>query len=77
MVVQVALATTARIGQAVALDSKHRAALRALGDFQSLFTAEPRHRNVRTERGLRDAYRNRAVKIRAAPLKKRMFFHVQ
>src|SRR5258705_10477654 len=77
MVVQIALAAAARIGQPVTLDAEHRATLRALGNLQPLFGVQPWGRQVRAERRLSDAHRNRAIEIGSAPLEERMFLDVQ
>ena len=57
--------------------TENRAALRAFGDFQTLFRCEARNLQFGAKRSLRDAERNRAVEVSAASLKKVVFFHVQ
>src|SRR5207245_7376482 len=74
VVVQVGLAATARISQPLALDAKHRAALRAFGNFQFLFPVQSRHLQLRAEGGLRNADGNRAVQIRTTALEERVLF---
>src|SRR6266403_1782217 len=67
VVVQIAFATPARIGQSLAFDAKHGAALRAFGNLQFFFRVQSRHLQFRTESRLGDAQGNRAIQVRAAP----------
>src|SRR5258708_176430 len=77
VIIQIAFAAATRIGQSMALDAEHRATLRAFGNLQLLFPAQSRHRKFRAERGLRNAHWNRAIKIRAAPLKVGVLLYIQ
>src|SRR6266403_2972773 len=77
VVVQIAFATPARIGQSLAFDAKHGAALRAFGNLQFFFRVQSRHLQFRTESRLGDAQGNRAIQVRAAPFEERMFFDFQ
>ncbi len=77
MVVQVATAAAMRIGKAFALDAEDRTALRALRNLQPLFASKAGHLEFRTERSLRDAQRNCAVEVRAAPLKEGVLLHFE
>src|SRR5690348_8824241 len=77
MIVQVAFAAAARISETLALDAKNGAALGGFRNFELFLTVETRNLQLRAERCLRNAERNRAVKISAAPLEKGMLFHVE
>src|SRR5207248_8517082 len=59
------------------LDTEHRSALRALGNFQALFAVQSGHRQICTKRRLRDAHGNCAIKVSATALKKRMLFDIE
>src|ERR1700694_2964345 len=74
VIVQIAFATAARIGQSLAFDAKYGAALGAFGNLQLLFPVQSRHLQFRTESRLCDAQGNRAIQVRAAPFEERMFF---
>src|SRR5713226_4680970 len=73
VVVQIAFAPAARIGQSPALDAKNGAALRAFRNLQFFFSVQSRHLQLRAESGLGDAQGDGAIQIRAAPLEERMF----
>src|SRR5258708_12984234 len=77
VVVQIALAAAAGIGQSLALDAKHGAALRAFGDLQFFFPVQSRHLQFRAESRLRDAQGDRAIQVRAAPFEERMLFDLE
>src|SRR5713226_3656133 len=77
VVVQIAFAAAARIGQSPALDAKNGAALRAFRNLQFFFSVQSRHRQLRTESSLRDAQGDGAIQIRAAAFEKRMFLNFQ
>src|SRR6266550_7604185 len=77
VVVQIAFATPARIGQPLAFDAKHGAALRAFWNLQFFFRVQSRHLQFRTESRLGDAQGNRAIQVRAAPFEERMFSDFQ
>src|SRR5580698_2545909 len=77
VIIQITLAAAARISQALALQPEHRAALRAFGNLQLLFADQTWHLHFRAQRRLRDADRNRAIQIGAAPLKERVLLHFQ
>ena len=66
-----------RIGQALAFQADDGAGLRALRNGDFLVAIQAGHADLGAESGLRDADGNRAIEIRAAPLEKRMFLHVQ
>src|SRR5712691_1204403 len=77
VIVQIAFAAPARIGQSPALDAKNGAALRAFGNLQFFFPVQSRHRQLRTESSLRDAQGDGAIQIRAAAFEKRMFLNFE
>src|SRR5579859_3998037 len=77
MVIEIAAATAMRIGQAFALDAEHCPALRAFGNFQTFFPAEAGNLELRAQRGLRNAQRNRAIQIGAPPLEERVLLHLE
>src|ERR1700682_1694077 len=66
-----------RIGQAFALNAKNRAALRSFRHFQTLLSVQSRNLQLGAEGSLRNAQRNRAIKIRATAFEKTVLLHIQ
>src|SRR5437016_567159 len=74
VIVQIAFAAAARVGQSPAFDAKYGPALRALGNLEFLFAVQSWHLQFRPESRLRDAQGYRAIQVRAAALEERMLF---
>src|SRR5580704_6352019 len=77
VIIEVALAATAGVGETFAFQAKDGAALCAFGDFKSFFAVEPRDLELRAKSGLRDAQRDGAVQISPAALKEGMFLDLE
>jgi hypothetical protein len=77
VIVEIALAAAARVCKPFALDAEHGAALGAFGNFEFFFPSQTGNLQLASESGLRDAKRNRAIKIGAAAFKEWMFLDVE
>src|ERR1700735_2862871 len=66
-----------RVRHSLGLLPENLPGLRPLRNHQFVFALQRRDPNRRAQRSLRDTYRNRAIKIRAASLEKRMFLHLE
>src|SRR5258708_7195453 len=77
MIIKIAAPSAMRIGQALALDTEHRSALPTFRNLLPLSPGEAGELEIGAQRSLRNAERNRADKISAAPLKEGVFLHLE
>lgn len=77
VIVEIAFAAAAWVGEAFSLDAENGAALRAFGDFELLVAIEAWDLELGAESGLRNAERNRAIEIGAATFKEGVLLDVK